>query len=122
METIDGKLFRVMYFKNDRGGLTRSKFIREVQPKKAGRPKKSTRATKNAKLILENRNQINNNTRRLSTKKVPQRTVQPRNIQHPHANRVKLASRFKKPTTNKYVTRSSNANKLIDKWKNLSNR
>ena len=55
MEEKDGKLFRVMYFKNNKGGLTRSKFIREVKRKVPGRPKKSTRATKNAKLINENR-------------------------------------------------------------------
>ena len=121
METIDGKLYRVMYFKNDRGGLTRSKFIREVQPKKPGRPKKATRATKNAKMIMENRSQINNNTRTLQKPKKP--VVHSHSSKykrgHPHMNKSVPASKFKRPESNKYVRRSSNANKLIDKWKNL---
>lgn len=140
MEEVDGKLYRVMYFKNSKGGLTRSKFIREVKrkEKKPGRPTKSTRATKNRKLIEENRTQIIKNSRRLntpkqvpqSTRQVPQNTVPNRTIHshksnykkgHPHMHKVVTpTSKFKKPGGNKYVKRSSNTQNLIDKWKNLA--
>lgn len=150
MEEKDGKLYRVMYFKNNRGGLTRSKFIREVKRKKPGRPKKSTRTTKNAKMINENRAQINNNTRKLnqgtsrSTTRVPQSTVPQRvqgrmapqrgkkpirrlikkiekeGIAHQHLNTIGQSSKFQRPKSNKYVQRSGSAQEQINKWKRIA--
>ena len=73
MEEVDGKLYRVMYFKNDKGGLTRSKFIREVQRKDPKAPKKLSKTAKNKKLIVENRAQIIANTRRLNDTRSTQR-------------------------------------------------
>ena len=104
MEEIDGKLFRVMYFKNDKGGLTRSKFIREVQRKDPKAPKKPSKTTKNKKLIVENRNQIIANTRRLNSNNTTTRPVQ----------------RQQAPQRQSKAPRSSAARDIINEWTNRS--
>lgn len=117
MEEIDGKLYRVMYYKNNKGGLTRSKFIREVKrkEKKKGRPTKATRATINKQLILENRKQINNNTRNIHSR--PQsRTVNA--SPKPVARRTKVQT--PQPTHkpgHKYIKPSGASQSMIDEWK-----
>ena len=118
MEEVDGKLFRVMYFKNDKGGLTRSKFIREVtrkakKPKgKRGRPLKSlSRSTINTKLINENRAQIITNARQINTTRQPQRQQIPQRQQAPQ--RQPRAS-------DKYVKPSGATQSIINEWTNRS--
>lgn len=129
IEEKNGKRYRVMYFKNSKGGYTRSKFPKELPPKKIkpkstrgrGRPKKPTRVTENRKLILENRRAIINNSKAVRTKKS---TVVPhvhKTSKHSHMHKpVTSTSRFKRAGSNRYVKRAGNAQGLIDQWKKLS--
>lgn len=127
IEEKNGKRYRVMYFKNNRGGYTRSKFPKELPPKKPkkqstrkrGRPKKPTRVTENRKLIMENRRAIINNTKTIINKKSEPTTTQGK--QHPHMHKaVTSTSRFNTPMENKFMKRAGNTDTLIGKWKNLA--
>lgn len=111
MEEVDGKLYRVMYFKNDKGGLTRSKFIREVKRKDKKAPKKPSKTTKNKKLIVENRAQIIANTRRLNN------SQQARPVQRPVPRQQRQVSKSK---ASKYVKRSGATQDIINEWTNRS--
>jgi hypothetical protein len=110
MEEVDGKLYRVMYFKNDKGGLTRSKFIREVNRKEKkinGKRERSknnqSRSIKNTKLIMENRQQINNNTQQIN-----------RNHQQSQ-NTTQVSNQ-----THKYIRPSGASQSIINEWVNRS--
>jgi hypothetical protein len=129
IEEKDGKRYRVMYFKNSRGGYTRSKFPKELPPKKPkapkgkrGRPKKATRVTENKKLILENRRAIINNAKTIQRKQTTTEVApHSHGKNHPHIHKpVTPTSRFKRPGSTKYVKRAGNTQGLIDKWKNLA--
>lgn len=113
MEEVGGKLYRVMYFKNDKGGLTRSKFIREVKRKDKKAPKKPSKTTRNKKLIVENRAQIIANTKRLNnrqTSRPVQRQASPQRRAPPTTRKA----------SHKYVKPSGATRDIINEWTNRS--
>lgn len=139
MEKKDGKLYRVMYYKNSKGGFTRSKFIREVTKKekvpkskkkaKTSKPKTLTKKQREARInaILQKKQEIQaEQVRRQQVQQAQQKQTQHSHKSnykkgHPHMHKVVTpTSRFKSPQQNGYVKRSGSTDNLINKWKNLA--
>lgn len=116
MEKKDGKLYRVMYFKNNKGGFTRSKFIREVQPKvKTGKGKRG-RPRKVEQPVQVQQTQSQTPTPRQSITKIPQRNIPVSTQRVPHRHIKKKPAK----AAHRYVKPSGSSQVMINKWVNLA--
>ena len=114
VEEINGEKYRVMYFKNNRGGYTRSKFIKKLGLKKSKKKPNSSKTR----------------LKKYRTKQQPIQIEEPQVQQQIETQRptirnkiysnVRLTEKFQPPQESMFIKRSGSSQNLIDKWKSFA--